>query len=529
MEAATAHPRRLIAQAVGLLPFIVCYLVFLHLLWPIELRPQSDDTMHILEIQQRGVLEWVRWRAQVWQPRYFSDLGIAMFWWRLPLWKALNAGAMTLLLWLVTRMALAGDRRSPGAEVAPTAGRLRWWAGIDRRPWTIAGLTCLLAVLIHPNVVTSSAVWYSGSFNYLWPVTAMMVGLVPFVYAAYDRVLPVPYVLAPLCTLIGLAACFTEQTAAVQFGVAWLVLVRRMVQRKPLPAVLVVQFVAIAAVCAAFFYGDITSPRLTERTEIALFPAFAHFSVLDKLMLGVNVYASHLLHVSNLLFAILALVAGWLAYRRWPTRTDAAAAPWWRRAARLTVFLPGVWAVVNTLPAPWGYTSDIPDRMAGRPGALGFGIPGWLGYLDDARPMADTITFGPALLALAGLVCVLSPIWLFWRAFAGERDRFVSIVLYGAAFASGVMIGFSPSVWASGSRTNFLSNVLLLVVLVMLVRSHLRATTGGPGSLGHGVVDGTARRDSWPGRIALVVLAVFAAVVLYLYHTLFATNSYWWY
>jgi len=526
MEAGTARAQRLIATAVGLLPFIICYLVFLYLLWPIELRPQSDDTTHIAEIQQLGILQWVRWRAQVWQPRYTSDLGIALFQWHLPAWKVLNAGAMTLLLWLVTRVALIGDTRAGG----PTVSSGRWWGRVDRRALTVAVFACLLAVLVHPNVVTSGAVWYSGSFNYLWPVTAMMVGLVPFFLVAYGRALPRPYLLVPLCALVGIAGCFTEQTAAVTLGVASLVLARLVVKRTGVPAALVGQFALTAVVGCLFFYGDITSPRLTDRTEISLFPAFADFSGLDKLMLGVNVYTTHLLHVSNILFTVLALTAGWLAYRRWQVGSDPAV-PRWRRLARVSVFAPGVWALVNTLPLPWGYTQGISERLSGRPSALGFGLPGWLGYLDNTRPLADAIRPGPALLALLGLACVLCLFGLLWCAFAEARDRYVAVVLYAAASLSGVIIGFSPSVWASGSRPNFLSNVFLVLVLVMLVRSRMRVMA--PASVGQGSgaagAEGFSLRDSWPARIALIALVVFALVVLYLYHTLFATNSYWWY
>jgi len=468
-----------------------------------------------------GKIGWVEMRAQTWQPRVLSDFAFAVLLFHLPVWKVLNAAMVATLLWVVTRTATYG-----------------WgeWAGVDagqvgnvvaaRRAFLMFGvIVCLGLFLIHPNVITSGSVWFTGSFYYLWPTTAMLLGLAPFLLLLYGKALPYPSVLTPLCFIFSLCACQTEQAAAVQLGVAILLLLRQAVKRLPIPRVLIAQFVVIAAASAVFFYFDFTSTRVTQQPESRLFSEFAQFNLIDKLMLGVNVYTTHLLHVSNIIFTILLVFAGWLAFRHIGQTADGGHQT--RLVARASMFLPALWALVNTLPLPWGYTQMTSQALAGKPGALGIGDFGWLGFLYSTSPMASSPSAGGVLLSVLALICALSPLYLLIRAFHDKRDQYLSVVLYLASLASGILIGFSPSVWASESRPNYISNVIMLLLLAMLVRTKLKP------------VGASDTATPAPGmslflcpRCAIVsvcVLGAFAVYVIVLYFTTFATNAYWWY
>jgi len=501
----------------GILPFLCFFIIFLVLLLPIQLRGSSDDTAHIDEIMNMGIPAWIKMRAVTWQPRFASDLAFAILLFRLPLWKVLNAAVMSVLLWIVTRTAFYGDGVRPADQ--PESAR-----GAHARLTALAVFVCLFFFLVHPNVITSGSVWFTGSFYYLWPTTAMLLGLSPFLLALYGKRLPFPYVLTPICILFSLCACFIEQTAAVQIGVSFLVLLRFAVKRERVSPALFVHFILLLAASAVFFYLDFFSTR-AHLAELPLFPEFANFSFMDKLLLGVNVYTTHLLHISNILFTALAAFSGWLAYRR--SKHDA---PRSRKALRFLFFLPAAWALVNALPLPWGYTKMTFEALGGRPGALGFGVPGWLGFLYDTRPMAASPAPGAVALAVLAVLCVLSLFYLLYKAFPATRDRFLACVLYLASFFAGILIGFSPSIWASESRPNFLPNFLLVLLLALLLRSSMKkpgpeARDPAPAA----ALDGFSLRRSLPAKIFLGLLAVFAVYVWILYHTTFATNVYWWY
>jgi len=490
--------RDYLAVLVGLLPFAIFAVAFVLLLRPIGLRGSSDDTAHLIDILHMGVFKWVWMRATTWQPRIVSDLGFAALIFNLRIWKVLDTGIMTALLWLVARTALFGEPVDPGH---PKTSRTRFIL--------LAVFVIPMFFLIHPNVITSGSVWYTGSFYYLWPVTFMFIGMAPFLLAFYGRQLPWQPVILPICVLFGVLACFTEQTAAVQFGIMVLVFCWKMIRRETIPRYLIAPVVIIAVTTVVFFYFDMTSIRMTIHPDLQYFPEFAGFSIVKKLTLGVNIYTTHLLHISNILFVVLTVMTGWLVFRR-------ASKP----LVGLLAFMPALWALVNTVPAPFGYGPGTAERI-GRSGALGFGLPNWLRYVNGKQSLLVPPPPGGVVLAVVALVCVLGVFWLLYLAFTDAHDRFIALALYLAAFLSGLLNGFSPSVFDSGNRPYFVSDFLLLLLLAMLLRSRMR----GPES----EEPGFSLRASWPARIWFALLVVFACYAWYLYHTVFATNIYSWY
>ncbi|MCL2489259.1 MAG: DUF6056 family protein [Propionibacteriaceae bacterium] len=516
-----------VSTLIGILPFVCFFVLFLILLWPIQLRGGSDDTAHAATIIDIGRLQWVWLRATTWQPRIPSDLAYALFVFHLPVWKWVNAFVMTMLLWVITRIALVNDPAGrPDRLSAPRSAIARV---TPPRFLTMAVFVCLFFFLIHPNVVTSGSVWFTGSVNYLWPVTAMLLGLMPFIMTFYGKAPPAPRLLIPVCILFSLCASFTEQTAAVQLGVALLIVLWLALRRERIPRALIIHFALIVVASAVFFFFDFASPRVTQHQELPLFPESANFGILDKTLLGVNVYSTHLLHISNVLFAVFIALAAWAAFRRIRDAHVARASRF--KPVHLLVFLPAIWALVNTLPLPWGYTQLANSAIEKAPGALGFGVSNWLGFLYATPPMSSSPSPGAILLSVLAAACVLSPLYLLYRAFSDLRDRALACILYLASFLSGILIGFSPTVWASESRPNFLSNFLILLILAMLVRA--RIMPGQPNDIAPAT--SPEALAAWPRHrivvvaIALLALFVFAVIVWILYHTTFASNDYWWY
>ena len=481
----------------ALLPYVAFAVAFLLLLRPITLRGSSDDTAHLVDIQEMGVLQWVCLRAQTWQPRIVSDFAFATLIFNLRVWKVLNAGVMALLLWTITRTAMFGEE-IPADQVKTSHKRFA----------TLAVFVVPMLFLIHPNVIASGSIWYAGSFYYLWPLTAMLIGLAPFLLAFYGKQLPWRPALLPVCTVFGLIACFTEQAALVQCGTIALIFAWFFVKRERYPRYLVIPAALVLVTTIVFFYFDFTSVRMSQHPEIQYFPEFASFSFVDKLVLAVNVYTDHLLHVSNIIFSVLAISAGWVVYSLVKPRI-----------LGVVAFLPGLWVLVNTVARPFGYGPGGSEWI-GRPSAIGIGIADWLTYVDGNTPLTESPNPISVVLAVGGVLCALSLFGLLFHAFTTVRDRYFALALYLAAFLSGLLNGFSPSVWASGNRPYYISDILILLLIAMLMRSRM------PGELS--ASQGFSLR-AWPTRIALVILVLFACYMWYMYHTIFATNTYWWY
>ena len=492
------------AKITPYIPFFVFFLAFFALLQPIELLPGSDDTAHFEMLEKLGVGGWLAWRAGTWEPRLFSDFFYAIFINNLALWRLVNAIVAALLVFGVWRLSFGPDFLK-GSQTRKNALLLA------------ASLICLLFFFIFPNAVTSSSIWFTGSFNYLWPVTAMIFGLTPFLFFARGSDPYPKKIWIPIGIFASLCAGFTLQTTLVSFGAAILIIVFCFAKKRKIPVCLIIHFAVITACAVYFVYGTLTSSRLLEGEEIALFPEFATFGLRDKLQLGIHVFDTHLLRSSSLLFFTLALVAGILAYTRLKSM---------HFCFRIVAFFPSFYILLNMLPmryilsGTWLYQGGSAQKI-GMPSAFDHDPSAWFDFLERVPPLGWGMEPRDLFMAAIALAAVLFMVYPLFFAFRQRRDGLIASLIYLASFSSGVIMGFSPTVFASGSRPFFLSNILLLLLCAMLVRE--------------GMTDEDPRiSDGFHGRTKVSKLAVAAVslVAVYsfmLYKFVFASVFYWWY
>ena len=82
-------------------------------------------------------------------------------------------------------------------------------------------------------------------------------------------------------------------------------------------------------------------------------------------------------------------------------------------------------------------------------------------------------------------------------------------------------MGFSPSVFASGSRPFFLSNIILLILCAMLIREGM---TDEDPQLSDDFLAKTKR-----SKFVIVAVSLIAVYSFFLYLFVFASIHYWWY
>ena len=494
----------MIRKVTPYIPYICFFLVFYALLWPITLLSGSDDTAHFEMLEKLGASGWVLWRAEVWQPRLFSDLFYAIFIYRLGAWKLVNAAVAALLMFGVSRVSFGPDFLKDTQER-------------DRNLLLGSSLICLLFFFIYPNAVTSSSIWYTGSFYYLWPITALIFGLMPFIFFL-RRGEPYPHkAWIPIGVIASFCASFTEQTALVSVGVSLLILVFCLARKRRIPVWLFIHF-AVIAVCAAFFlYFNFSSTRFTDGEELAYFPEFATFGLRDKLQLGIHMYDLHLLRSSSLLFLTLALLAGLLAFRRLKKL---------HLCYRAIAFFPAFYILLNILPlryilsGTWNYTAEY-AKIIGTPSAFGHDPTGWFDFLYQVPPLGWGMEPRYIFMAAAALAAVIFIMYPLFFSFRKKTDGLLASLLYLASFCSGIVLGFSPTVFASGSRPFFLSNIIMILLCAMLVREGM---TDEDPQVSSDFLIKTKR-----SKIVIAAISLIAVYSFFLYLFVFASVYYWWY
>ena len=498
-------------KALPYIPFICFFLVFYAILWPVGLLSGSDDTAHFEALENMGGLGWVMWRAETWAPRLFSDFFYAALIFRLEIWKLINAIIGALLLFGIWRISL-GPKYSLNQEENLNKNLT------TNRALPLASLAiCLLFFFIYPNAITSSSIWFTGSFNYLWPVTALLFGLMPFIFFLRGDDPYPKKIWIPIGIIASICAGFTEQTTAVSIGVSLLILIYCMYKKQKMPKWLIIHFVVIAICAVYYMYSLLMSPRVGGGSEIALLPEFADFGFADKLILGIHVFDAHLLRSSNLLFLTLALLAGFLACRKLKEK---------HIIKKILLFFPAFYIFLNVIPFRYIMSGffQYPEHYAGvigMPAALDHDPAEWFNFIFNVPPMSGEYSPPHIFIAFLGLVVVLFMVYPLVSAFREKTTRFLALVLYLASFASGIIMGFSPTVFASGSRPFFLANIFMLLLCTMLIKEGMTS-------------DDVKISDTFLAKtkVSKVFLAIALLIVVYMilmYIFVYSSGSYWWY
>ena len=415
--------------------FIVsCFVMSTAVLWN-----GSDDFFHSPAAQQMGIIEWVVWRTQNWQPRIISDFLTALFGMNLPVWKIFTSLIMTVLLFFVCKFGNYQDNHI---------------AIIQRNDI----ITCSSFWFMMPFVISSSICWYTGSFHYLWPATFLIISLLPFYYAAigyhgFNNVIS-RYV-APVCS--GLAM-YNEQPAAIFlcFGIyTFLVLI---IRKESIPKRLIFSY--IFAIINIAIYLSLGGVGIRQDSELQWYKDFPMLTSVDKLFQGINWTNYNILNASNILVLVLTGMILVLAYYRFHLKIT-----------RFLCSIPVIVVLLGVLPI-----SELTSRFSNVQVYLTTDYHLSLGDIIKhvlnpmvSRPGNFALSFSDLFPSFFCLFIVLYIPVLIFVLYKNVWKGLTNAVIYFAALASSWSLSFSPTIFASGNRIFFITNILFVVLISSLL------------------------------------------------------------
>ena len=201
------------------------FFIVLLILLPGTLWTGTDDTIYREQLTYMGILEWVWMRATTWQPRIISDFLLALFHFNVPVWKMATAAATTLLLLGITKY----------SEMDDTLHTSRIYSHL---------VPCSAFFVMCPYVISSSIVWYTGSFFYLWPMLFLVIALMPFYDAAVGS-RSIRYGGLLLSILCSLLTGYQEQCAAIMICFALFTFAFMLYHRERIQKYLILQFILV--------------------------------------------------------------------------------------------------------------------------------------------------------------------------------------------------------------------------------------------------------------------------------------------
>lgn len=293
-----------------------------------------------------------------------------------------------------------------------------------------------------------SVFWFTGSFNYVVPVAFALVAYLPFYELFYPNDTKVERFWSLSIVPIVCTALSSEQVSIGLILIISGTFLLAKIRKKNIPFHLILLFLLLVIVSIV----SITAPgnwlRLEQETKI-WFSDYSNFGLFERITLAFG-------------FSMTAIINQWyyLMVLLWGASSVLLithAKKWYTRLLSLLLFVYALVAGIRFITS----LNIIPESSITRNLEVLFSFPFLLG-----PNLVDTATISVYIFWSLGLV--LLPItWLL--GLKQEQNGISYAYLYFVALFLIMASGFSPTLFASGGRTGFVPNVILLIILIRIL------------------------------------------------------------
>ncbi len=308
-----------------------------------------------------------------------------------------------------------------------------------------------------PLTLMGETGWRATTLNYQWPVIFALVAFYPFYQIINNKKIDIR--IYSSCIPLLIFAANQEQVSVCYFVLTSLLSIYLFLKNKYSFRLLPFSLISLAEL--AF---TLTTPGNTVRSIQEVnrwFPQYKIFSFINKIDLGISSFGKPFFLDANIIFMLLFTLTFIIAYSR--TKNF-----YLRMASAFPLFLNLIIFFGNTMTQSFlnvaGNSSAMVwnsanlDKMFQKTGTkLAVFYPGtWLS----------------TLLIMALLICLLVGLYISFND--KRKSAFVClIVLMGVC--SRVIMGFSPTVWASGMRTYYILYMISAVIILMLLNELMKS------------------------------------------------------
>ena len=298
---------------------------------------------------------------------------------------------------------------------------------------------CCVPFLVFIGALNPAVFWFAGSFTFLFPFVAFLMTVAPLTFDFFEiKHNRAASIIAAF--IASFLACSQEQTAALTVTFLLILIVSNLYKHK-----LKIYHIAPLFSSAASAVWLFTSPGMTGRIsmESGNFGRFNEMNLFEKLLCGFSNYFSYSFYMSLIVLFLFCMLL-YLAVRRFYESKSAQVFPKVFLAVAGVVCI-GVNAVYFVL------KRMIPDK--------GFQQVFQKGEYD----VADVIALCAGFILLG---CIFAMLFMIIKK--DRKSGFTVALLFAASVCSGVVMGFSSSIYASGQRVFFFTDILVLFASAVL-------------------------------------------------------------
>ena len=380
-------------------------------------RQAGDDIAHLQELKQAGsIFNLLKSRYLTWTGRVFLEFLMYSFLdSNIIIWKIINSFMILLLGLGIYKFVSISDNS-------------------DHKYDNCLVVTAMMSTFMLPlGVYSSSITWITGSFNYLWPVALGMVVLIFIKKCLYNKKIShVEFILTIFCSFF---ACNQEQVSAILLGFNLFIIIFYYIKYRQLNYKLLILFCFIILFSSFCILAPGNSSRYFCEIK-TWYPEFGNLSLTYKALQSISyslnnfvtIFTKYNSQINLLMLSISGMIFALCK----------------SKVLKTVSFLPMVYFVIRVLFNP----------------SFGYFI------FDNNLNHIQTVN-GVLSLFLAIIVFAIMLTCLYF-CFDNIERKCISLVLFLGAILSSFVVGFSPTIFASGARIFFCSFILFIIIFNML-------------------------------------------------------------
>ena len=301
----------------------------------------------------------------------------------------------------------------------------------------------IILFLMYPWHIMSSAGWYATTLNYLWPLAF---GMFVFVYVKKIFTGEKLHLKDKILSLLSLIyACNQEQMCAILFGF-FTIFIIYMIKNKIKDKFILIEYILI--IISMIFI--LTCPGNDARTLIEAstwYPIWENYNFVDKIFLGISSTVSIQIFMTNALVLVLCFLVTKITLKKVTNKI-----------IRFISIIPTFIILALNI-----FSSAFEGVFNG----LKIAFDGIQVFTNTVQLDAISV-FSKCLALFISILFVASLLISIFYIFKGNKGILLSIILL-AGYASRFIIGFTPTIYASGLRTFiFLDFSIMIIVLNLL-------------------------------------------------------------
>ena len=417
------------------IPYLILALMMFWIFTKVTITSGDDEWFSaILDKSFNGsLLAYLKERYTGWTGRIvIESIMVPMFAYNIWIWRILNT-IMTIIL------ALGIYKLIPDKYTKQLTSSKRL---------LIKSIICISIFSLPDDVFSSAISWITGSYNYLWTMACGILSILPFKYALFNEKFDKRwYVLLVFTVILG---CNMEQVSLVVLCFALITNIYVFIRDKKINVGLVIFNIFILINTAILFLA----PGNYERANKEIISWFGQWDMISlpvKLMMGTNLFLEHIFDKNIILLALLVILLNIAIWKKYKSI-----------AIRLLAFIPMGTVIIKFIEIQLNSRNINTDFFMFK--LLNIQNLNILNY-------NEIKIFLPTSILLC--IILIIPV-IFILVFDKIEMKYFSIILYLAAICSALSISISPTIYASGERVFFVTDILLIISSVLLLNEVLR-------------------------------------------------------